>query len=98
MNIIHEQIFNKFLCLQGGISYQSFLRDIYEDLIQRLIELSTEENIFVSQPCRDNTLYLLKLVDEMLISEIDHKLPVYYLKLLPASLFSFMVLFWLQIR
>ncbi|KAL2459002.1 hypothetical protein Fot_55288 [Forsythia ovata] len=60
---------------QGGISYQSFLRDIYEDLIKRLIELSTEENIFVSQPCRDNTLYLLKLVDEMLISEIDHKLP-----------------------
>ncbi|XP_022855737.1 BEACH domain-containing protein B-like [Olea europaea var. sylvestris] len=85
-------------CDQGGISYQSFLRDIYEDLIQRLIELSTEENIFVSQPCRDNMLYLLKLVDEMLISEIDHKLPVYYLKLLPASLFSFMVLFWLQIR
>ncbi|CAA2974013.1 BEACH domain-containing B isoform X1 [Olea europaea subsp. europaea] len=62
-------------CDQGGISYQSFLRDIYEDLIQRLIELSTEENIFVSQPCRDNMLYLLKLVDEMLISEIDHKLP-----------------------
>ncbi|KAM7514487.1 hypothetical protein LguiA_004070 [Lonicera macranthoides] len=60
---------------QGGISYQYLLRDIYEDLIQRLIELSPEDNIFVSQPCRDNTLYLLKLIDELLISEMDSKLP-----------------------
>ncbi|KAK4483931.1 hypothetical protein RD792_011140 [Penstemon davidsonii] len=60
---------------QGGILYQSFLRDVYEDLIQKLISLSTEDNIFASQPCRDNTLYLLKLVDEMLISEMDHCLP-----------------------
>lgn len=41
------------------------------------MDLSSEENIFVSQPCRDNTLYLLRLVDEMLSSEIDLKLPVY---------------------
>ncbi|KAL3830393.1 hypothetical protein ACJIZ3_019195 [Penstemon smallii] len=60
---------------QGGILYQSFLRDVYEDLIQKLISLSTEDNIFASQPCRDNTLYLLKLVDEMLISEMDHCIP-----------------------
>ncbi|KAI8015885.1 BEACH domain-containing protein B [Camellia lanceoleosa] len=62
-------------CEQGGISYQYLLRDIYEDLIQRLIDLSSEDNIFVSQPCRDNTLYLLRLVDETLISEINQKLP-----------------------
>lgn len=62
--------------IQEGISYKYFLRDIYEDLIQRLVDLSSEENIFVSQPCRDNTLYLLRLVDEMLVSEIDHKIPV----------------------
>lgn len=62
-------------CDQGGISYQYLLRDIYEDLIQRLIDLSSEDNIFVSQPCRDNTLYLLRLVDETLISEINQKLP-----------------------
>lgn len=62
--------------IQVGISYWYFLRDIYEDLIWRLVDLSSEENIFVSQPCRDNTLYLLRLVDEMLISEIDHKVPV----------------------
>ncbi|KAL6578417.1 hypothetical protein OROMI_010745 [Orobanche minor] len=66
-----------FLLIQSeqvGISYKSFLRDLYEDLIQKLINLSTKENIFVSQPCRDNTLYLVKLVDEMLISE-SHQLP-----------------------
>ena len=56
--------------------YHYLLRDIYGDLIQRLVDLYSEENIFLSQPCRDNTLYLLKLVDEMLISEIDHELLV----------------------
>lgn len=60
---------------QGGVSYQYLLRDMYDDLIRRLMDLSSEENIFVSQPCRDNTLYLLRLVDEMLISDIDLKLP-----------------------
>ncbi|KAK4434240.1 BEACH domain-containing protein B [Sesamum alatum] len=67
-----------FLLIQSeqvGVSCQSFLRDLYEDLIQKLINLSSEENVFVSQPCRDNTLYLVKLVDEMLISEMDYRLP-----------------------
>ncbi|KAH7567643.1 hypothetical protein JRO89_XS07G0111300 [Xanthoceras sorbifolium] len=66
-----------------GLSYNHFLRDIYEDLIRRLVDLSSEENIFISQPCRDNTLYLLRLVDEMLISEMDPKLPF------PANLSDF---------
>ncbi|EXB79620.1 BEACH domain-containing protein lvsC [Morus notabilis] len=60
-------------CEHGSIC-RRFLRDIYGDLIQRLVDLSSEENIFISQPCRDNALYLLKLVDEMLISETDHEL------------------------
>ncbi|KAL0322863.1 UNVERIFIED_CONTAM: BEACH domain-containing protein B, partial [Sesamum angustifolium] len=67
-----------FLLIQSeqvGVSSQSFLRDLYEDLIQKLVNLSSEENVFVSQPCRDNTLYLVKLVDEMLISEMDYRLP-----------------------
>lgn len=61
---------------QGGKSYQHFLRDLYDDIVQRLVVLSSGENIFVWQPCRDNTLYLLRLIDEMLISELDNKLPV----------------------
>ncbi|XP_058069394.1 BEACH domain-containing protein B isoform X3 [Magnolia sinica] len=60
---------------QADHSHQHLLRDIFEDLIERLVALSSEENIFVSQPCRDNTLYLLRLVDEILISERGHKLP-----------------------
>ncbi|XAR62071.1 hypothetical protein NMG60_11016666 [Bertholletia excelsa] len=62
-------------CEEGGISFQYFLRDIYEDLVRRLVDLASEENIFVLQPCRDNTLYLLRLIDEMLISETNHRLP-----------------------
>lgn len=61
---------------EGGNSYRFFLRDIYEDVIQNLVDLSAADNIFISQPCRDNTLYLLKLIDEMLISEIDKELPL----------------------
>ncbi|XP_047328635.1 BEACH domain-containing protein B isoform X2 [Impatiens glandulifera] len=61
-------------CKLDGTSYGFLVRDIYEDLVQRLINLSSGDNIFMSQPCRDNTLYLLKLVDEMLLSETDHDL------------------------
>ncbi|XP_022773061.1 BEACH domain-containing protein B-like isoform X4 [Durio zibethinus] len=62
-------------CEQGRISCRNLLCDIYDNLIQRLVDLSAEENIFSSQPCRDNTLYFLRLVDEMLISEVGNKLP-----------------------
>ncbi|KAK9165680.1 hypothetical protein Scep_000871 [Stephania cephalantha] len=60
---------------QGENAYGSLVHVIFEDLIERLIALSSELNIFVSQPCRDNTLYLLKLIDEILVSEMGHKLP-----------------------
>lgn len=65
-----------FLYFQGGISYQSLLRDVYGDLMRRLLDLSSGDNIFISQPCRDNTLYLLRLIDEMLLSEIYYNIPV----------------------
>lgn len=76
INLFNSLRYLEFFLVQEGISYRYFLRDMYEDLIRRLVDLSSEENIFVSQPCRDNTLYLLQLVDEMLVSEIDHKIPV----------------------
>ncbi|XP_042494689.1 BEACH domain-containing protein B-like isoform X2 [Macadamia integrifolia] len=62
-------------CKQGDLSCRDLLRDIFEDLVGRLVELSSEDNIFVSQPLRDNTLFLLRLVDEMIIAEIGQKLP-----------------------
>ncbi|XP_060199082.1 BEACH domain-containing protein B [Lycium barbarum] len=60
---------------QGGIAYRYFLRDLYEDLVRKLLDLSAVENVLVTQPCRDNMLYLLKLVDEMLLSEMKFNLP-----------------------
>ena len=48
-----------------------------EDIIGSLIEGSSDENIFYTQPCRDNTLYLLRLTDELLISESGDKLLVF---------------------
>lgn len=60
---------------KAGVSYHYLLRDIYEDLLHWLMELSLEENVLASQPCRDNVLYFLRLIDELLLSEIDHKLP-----------------------
>ncbi|KAK1395990.1 Beach domain-containing protein b [Heracleum sosnowskyi] len=68
---------------QDGLSHQYLLRGIYEELVQRLVILSSEDSIFLRQPCRDNMLYLLKLVDDLLISEIDAKLPF------PAGLAEF---------
>ena len=46
-----------------------------------LSEATHKENIMLTQPCRDNTLYLLKLLDEMLINDNDDKLLVFLLKI-----------------
>lgn len=64
--------------MQRELSHLNFVRDIFEDLIERLVGMSYEENIFVLQPCRDNALYLLKLLDEMLINERGHKFLVFF--------------------
>ncbi|XP_042456540.1 BEACH domain-containing protein B isoform X2 [Zingiber officinale] len=50
-------------------THARFLRGIFEDLIGSLLEISSEDNIFMSQPCRDNTLYLLKLINDLVIIE-----------------------------
>ncbi|CAN4122405.1 unnamed protein product [Withania somnifera] len=62
-------------CEQGGIAYRHFLRDLYDDIVRKLLDLSAVENVLVTQPCRDNMLYLLKLVDEMLLSEMKFTIP-----------------------
>ncbi|XP_075088788.1 BEACH domain-containing protein B isoform X2 [Nicotiana tabacum] len=62
-------------CEQGGIAFRHFLRDLYEDLVRKLLDLSAVGNVLITQPCRDNMLYLLKLVDEMLLSEMKYNLP-----------------------
>ncbi|MQL69002.1 hypothetical protein Taro_001301 [Colocasia esculenta] len=60
---------------QRKLASHKLLRHIFEDLIASLVEVASEESILLSQPCRDNTLYLLKLLDEMLICESGDKLP-----------------------
>ncbi|KAK8597059.1 hypothetical protein V6N12_065535 [Hibiscus sabdariffa] len=71
----HYEANEKNLVMKGGTSCQYLLCGIYDNLTQRLVDISSKENIFSSQPCRDNTMYFLRLVDEMLISEIGNKLP-----------------------
>ncbi|CAM0946806.1 unnamed protein product [Alopecurus aequalis] len=59
---------------EGQLPNFCLLRDIFEDIIESLLETSPDENIFISQPCRDNILYLLKLSDELLVDQIGIKL------------------------
>lgn len=66
---------------------------MYEDLVRKLLDLSAVENVLVTQPCRDNMLYLLKLVDEMLLSEMKFNLPVHVLFYILASLPIYLSLF-----
>lgn len=61
-----------------GIPYRNLLRDMYDDLVKRVLSLSSDDSILISQPCRDNALFLLRLVDETLVSDIDHTLPVFH--------------------
>ncbi|RLM79604.1 BEACH domain-containing protein B [Panicum miliaceum] len=59
---------------QGQLPNSYLLRDIFEDLIGSLLEASSEENVFNSQPCRDNILYLLNLSHELFVDQIGIKL------------------------
>ncbi|XP_023157987.1 BEACH domain-containing protein B isoform X1 [Zea mays] len=59
---------------QGQLPNSSMLRDIFEDLIGSLLETSSEESVFNSQPCRDNILYLLNLSHELFVDQIGIKL------------------------
>ncbi|KMZ59450.1 hypothetical protein ZOSMA_68G00360, partial [Zostera marina] len=69
-----EETINYLLLQSEHIKNNYLVWYIFKDLIESLLNVSTEENIFISQPCRDNTLYLLKLIDEMLTSEIDDEI------------------------
>uniref|UniRef100_J3L9U4 BEACH domain-containing protein n=2 Tax=Oryza brachyantha TaxID=4533 RepID=J3L9U4_ORYBR len=59
---------------QGQLPNSCVLRDIFEDIVGSLLETSSEENLFFSQPCRDNILYLLKLSHELLVDQVGIKL------------------------
>uniref|UniRef100_A0A0E0E5B8 BEACH domain-containing protein n=1 Tax=Oryza meridionalis TaxID=40149 RepID=A0A0E0E5B8_9ORYZ len=58
----------------GQLSSSCLLRDILDDIVGSLLQTSSEENIILSQPCCDNVLYLLKLIQELLFNQIGIKL------------------------
>lgn len=66
----------RFMNLQGQLSSSYLLRDILDDIVGSLLQTSSEENIILSQPCCDNVLYLLKLIQELLFNQIGIKLLV----------------------
>ncbi|TVU00170.1 hypothetical protein EJB05_54428 [Eragrostis curvula] len=73
----HLEDTTNFLLLkieEGQLPNSCLLRDIFEDLVGSLLEASSEESIFISQPCRDNILYLLKLSHELFLDQIGIKL------------------------
>ncbi|KAF7097943.1 hypothetical protein CFC21_099720 [Triticum aestivum] len=59
---------------QGQLSSSYLLRDILDDIVGSLLQTSSEENIFLSQPGCDNVLHLLKLIQELLVNQIGIKL------------------------
>ncbi|KAL6603651.1 hypothetical protein ACP70R_044012 [Stipagrostis hirtigluma subsp. patula] len=55
---------------QGQLSSSYLLRDILDDIAGSLLQTSVEENIFLLQPCCDNFLYYLKLIQELVVNQI----------------------------
>jgi hypothetical protein len=65
-----------FIILQGELSNSYLLRDILDDVAGRLLQTSTGENIFLSEPCSDNALYFLKIIHELFVNQIGMMLLV----------------------
>ncbi|KAF8687356.1 hypothetical protein HU200_043042 [Digitaria exilis] len=59
---------------QGQLSSFDFLRDILDDIAGILLQESVEDNIFLVQPCCDNVLYFLNLIQELLFDQMGIKL------------------------
>lgn len=72
-----EQTVNLLLLLieQGQLSRRILMNELLDDLIQGLIDIASKQNMLTVQPCRDNTLYLLTLLDETLIRDTLSSLP-----------------------
>ncbi|PWZ18278.1 BEACH domain-containing protein B [Zea mays] len=59
---------------QGQLSCSDLLRDILDDIAGSLLHKSVEDNIFLLQPCCDNVLHFLNLIQELLISQMGIRL------------------------
>eukprot|EP01018_Ginkgo_biloba_P014188 Gb_28819 [translate_table: standard] len=72
-----EQTVNFFLLHleQAQLSRKHLIHELLEDLVQGLLDIASKQNMLTVQPCRDNTLYLLTLIDEILIKDTLDYLP-----------------------
>lgn len=62
--------------LQGQLSEFHTLHVLLGDLVEAIVQgLPLQASLF-TQPCRDNALYLLSLVDELILGEAFDLLPV----------------------
>ncbi|CAL4966889.1 unnamed protein product [Urochloa decumbens] len=59
---------------QGQLSNFDLLRDILDDIAGSLLQKSMKDNIFLLQPCCDNVLYFLNLIQELLVNQMGVKL------------------------
>ncbi|TKW23149.1 hypothetical protein SEVIR_4G274600v4 [Setaria viridis] len=59
---------------QGQLSSFDLLRDILDDIAGSLLQKSVKDNIFLFQPCCDNVLYFLNLIQELLVNQMGIKL------------------------
>lgn len=65
-----------FITMQGQLSSSDLLRDILDDIAGSLLQKSVEDNIFLLQPCCDNVLHFLNLIQELLVSQMGIRLLV----------------------
>lgn len=63
-------------CIQGRLSKFHTLHAILGDLFEAMVQgLPLQASLF-AHPCRDNVLYLLALVDELVMGDAFRLLPV----------------------
>ncbi|KAH7332120.1 hypothetical protein KP509_20G069100 [Ceratopteris richardii] len=69
VNVIH------IYAERGQLNKFTLLYHIYGDLLEAVLQARSGETIQMSQPCRDNSLYVMNLLDELLINEATHESP-----------------------
>ena len=62
--------------MQGQLSSLDSLWDIFDDIAGSLLQKSVKDNIFLFQPCCDNVLHFLNLIQEFLVNQMGIKLLV----------------------
>lgn len=62
--------------LQGLSENLSPMQDLLGDVVEAVLQAYPSQSALLAQPCRDNILYLLALVDELVMKDAVRFLPV----------------------